>query len=227
MKQDSLAMLSSATTTLTFGSIKIHVLVKKKMRFQRRFSINVRAGIINEPLIRLYVLLNWLNAAHYLEFLNNVLDEQMDVEVLLGEWVYMWHLHDGPPSHFARPLSGWLNNHFPNQWKLPSNLASGFTRCQSVWFLSVGSTVSKNYRRVSTMSGSSNRYSSYNSRSFCRQVDGNGRLLFSYCRRHKTSRKHKSGHSSDGLDYNTSFAYIREVKNHHLFLQLIIFRTDL
>ena len=197
------------------------------MRSQRRFSINVWAGIIHEHLIGLYVLLNRVNAAHYLEFLNNVLDEQTDVEVPLGEWLCMWHLHDGAPLHFARPLSGWLNNHFPSQWKRPSNLASTFTRSQSVWFLSVGLTVSKNYRRVSTMSGSSSRYSSWNTRSFCRQVDGNGRLLFSYCRRHETSRKPESGHSSDGLDYNTSFAYTREVKNHQLFLQLIIFRTDL
>ena len=47
-----------------------------------------------------------------------------------------------------------------------------------------------------------------------RQTDGNGRLLFSYSRGHETSRKYKSAHSSDGLDYYTSLDYLRsESKN--------------
>ena len=37
-----------------------------------------------------YALSNKLNAAQYLEFLNNVLEEQLDVEVPLGEQVRMW-----------------------------------------------------------------------------------------------------------------------------------------
>ena len=45
-----------------------------------------------------------------------------------------------------------------------------------------------------------------------RQTDGNRRMLFSYSRGHETSRKCKSGHSTNGLDYYTSLAYAREVK---------------
>ena len=37
------------------------------------------------------------------------------VEVPHGERVRMWYLHDGALPHFARPITEWLNNHFPNQ----------------------------------------------------------------------------------------------------------------
>ena len=45
-----------------------------------------------------------------------------------------------------------------------------------------------------------------------KQTDGNGRSISSYSRDHERSRKSKSRESIDGLDYNTSFAYAREVK---------------
>ena len=45
-----------------------------------------------------------------------------------------------------------------------------------------------------------------------RHTDGNGRLLFSYSRGYETSRKYKNVNSSNGLDYYTSLAYAREVK---------------
>ena len=34
----------------------------------------------------------------------------------VGERVRMWYLHDGTPPHFVRPVTEWLNNHFPDQW---------------------------------------------------------------------------------------------------------------
>ena len=46
-----------------------------------------------------------LSAAQYLEFLNNVLEKQLDVEVPLGEGIRRWYLHDGAPPYFARPVS--------------------------------------------------------------------------------------------------------------------------
>ena len=51
-----------------------------------------------------------------------------------------------------------------------------------------------------------------NARQTDKRIVGNGKLLFSYSRGHELSRKYKSGHSSDGLDYYTSLAYAREVK---------------
>ena len=74
------------------------------------------ASIVNDRLVGPYVLPNRLNSAQYLEFLNNVSKEQLDVEVPLGEPVYMWSLDDGAPLYFARPVTEWLNNHFITQW---------------------------------------------------------------------------------------------------------------
>ena len=52
----------------------------------------------------------------HFEFLNNVFEWQLDMELPVGERVRMWYLHDGAPPHFARLVAGLLNNHFPNQW---------------------------------------------------------------------------------------------------------------
>ena len=41
--------------------------------------------IVNDRLVGPYVLPNRLNVTQYPEFLNNVLEEQLDVEVPLGE----------------------------------------------------------------------------------------------------------------------------------------------
>ena len=61
--------------------------------------------LVNDRLVGSYVLPNRLNAAQYFEFLNNVLKEQLDVKVYLGERVHMWYLHDGASPHFARPVT--------------------------------------------------------------------------------------------------------------------------
>ena len=58
-----------------------------------------------------------------------------------------------------------------------------------------------------------NGYRHQTDRQTDRQADGNEILIFSYSRGHETSRKHKSGYSSDGFDYNTFFGYAREVKS--------------
>ena len=65
---------------------------RQEIRFQRRFSINVWADIVNNRRLGPYVLPKGLNAVQYLEFLNDV---QLDVEVHLAERVRMWYLHDG------------------------------------------------------------------------------------------------------------------------------------
>ena len=44
-----------------------------------------------------------------------MLEEQLHVEVPLGKRVRMWYLHSGAPPHFARLVTGWLNNHLPNR----------------------------------------------------------------------------------------------------------------
>ena len=71
---------------------------------------------IKEQGLHPYHIQNRLNVVQYLQFLNNVLKDQLDVEVLLGERVCMWYLLDGAPPHFDKPVAQWLNNHIPNQW---------------------------------------------------------------------------------------------------------------
>ena len=61
----------------------------------------MQAGIVNDPLVGLYLLPNRLNAAQYLQFLNNVLEEQLNVEVPLAKRVRMWYLHVGAPPHLV------------------------------------------------------------------------------------------------------------------------------
>ena len=68
------------------------------------------AGIVYDCLVGPYVLPSRLTASHYLEFLNNMLEEQLDVKMPLSERVHMWYLHEGERPHFTRPVTQWLNN---------------------------------------------------------------------------------------------------------------------
>ena len=56
---------------------------------QCREQLNTLTFIVNDRLVGPYILPNRLNAAQYLEFLNNILEEQLDVEGYLGERVRM------------------------------------------------------------------------------------------------------------------------------------------
>lgn len=83
--------------------------------FQRQFSINVWAGIVNGQLIGPYIMPNRLNGEEYLHFLNNVLFQLVE-DVPLDIRANMWYLHDGAPCHNARVVRNWLDAHFPGQW---------------------------------------------------------------------------------------------------------------
>ena len=84
------------TCNAVFKSYNTHIWsdenshARQEVRFQRRFYINVWVGIVNDRLVGPYVLPNRLNVAQHLEILNNVLEEQLDVEVPVGERVRMW-----------------------------------------------------------------------------------------------------------------------------------------
>ena len=45
-----------------------------------------------------------------------MLEKHLDVCVPLGEQVRIGYLRDEAPQYFARPVTEWLSNHFPNQW---------------------------------------------------------------------------------------------------------------
>ena len=81
------------TRNAVFNSHNTHIWcyenshTRQEVRFQRRFSINVWAVIVNQCLVRHYVFSSRLNAAQCLEFFNNVLEKQLDVEMCLRERV--------------------------------------------------------------------------------------------------------------------------------------------
>lgn len=84
----------------------------RQQRFQHRFSVNVWAGILGDTLLGPHVLPQRLNAASYLEFLENVLPNYLDDVPLLTR-TQMWFMHDGAPPHFSRRVRDFLNATYP------------------------------------------------------------------------------------------------------------------
>jgi Helix-turn-helix domain (DUF4817) len=82
---------------------------------QRRFSVNVWAGIVGEYVIGPYILPNRLNGENYFIFLNNVLPELLD-DLPLNIRRRLWLQHDGAPAHTTREVIALLNRGYPNKW---------------------------------------------------------------------------------------------------------------
>ncbi|GBP45167.1 hypothetical protein EVAR_95819_1 [Eumeta japonica] len=90
--------------------------VKRQRSFQRRFSLNVWAGVIGDRVIGPHYLPDNLNGDNYLEFLQNVLPE-MIVEVSnFNENRPIIFQNDGCPAHWRLIVRKYLNNVFPNSW---------------------------------------------------------------------------------------------------------------
>jgi hypothetical protein len=87
----------------------------KRHRFQNRFSINTWCGIFNGRLLPIQILPHRLNAAIYLEFLDNNLHQLLENDPLALRNM-MWYQHDGAPPHAARGVVEWLDNHFNGRW---------------------------------------------------------------------------------------------------------------
>lgn len=87
----------------------------RERSFQRQFSVNVWAGLINGHLIGPHFLPQRLNGEMYLNFLNNDLFNLLE-DVPLATRANMWYLHDGAPCHNTGIVRTWLQNNFPNRW---------------------------------------------------------------------------------------------------------------
>lgn len=82
---------------------------------QRRFSINVWAGIVGDCLIGPYLLPSRLDGRSYGIFLEYVLPDLLhDVPASLRDRI--WFQHDGAPSHFSHYAREYLNRDFPARW---------------------------------------------------------------------------------------------------------------
>ena len=82
---------------------------------QRRFSINVCCGIIDDMLIGPVILDDRMTGQSYLDFLQNELPKQL-ADVPLATRIAMYFQHDGAPSHYTRHVMQHLNDTFPNRW---------------------------------------------------------------------------------------------------------------
>lgn len=78
---------------------------------QRRFSVNVWLGIINQRVVGPIYLPNRLNANEYLNVLEQVIDE-----IPLNIRPNMLFMNDGAPAHFALNVREWLDDHYPGRW---------------------------------------------------------------------------------------------------------------
>lgn len=89
---------------------------KKRLKgSQRRFSLNVWMGIINNNLIGPYFLPDNLNGETYENLLREHLHELLE-EVPLEIRQGMIFQHDGCPAHFCTTVRQWLNTNFQNRW---------------------------------------------------------------------------------------------------------------
>ena len=82
---------------------------------QRRFSINVCCGMIDDILIGPVMLEDRMKGQNYLDFLQNELPKQLE-DVLLAPRIAMYFQHDGAPSHYTRHVMQHLNDTFSNRW---------------------------------------------------------------------------------------------------------------
>lgn len=87
----------------------------RRTNFQNRFSVNLWVGIVGNQIIGPSELPDRLNAANYLFFLQNQLEDLMD-EVPLAIRAGMHFQHDGAPAHFGRAVRHWLDQNYPARW---------------------------------------------------------------------------------------------------------------
>lgn len=90
--------------------------VKRQRSFQRRFSVNVWAGVIGNYVIGPHYLPDYLNGDNYLHFLQNELPELVnEVPIFNGDRQIVFQ-NDGCPGHWRIIVRDYLNNVFPNAW---------------------------------------------------------------------------------------------------------------
>ena len=82
---------------------------------QRRFSINVWAGVVRDQLVGPVFLPNRLTGNEYLQVLRNNVEEVFD-DMPLQHRRNAYFIHDGAPAHFSIQVREYLNARFGNNW---------------------------------------------------------------------------------------------------------------
>lgn len=83
--------------------------------FQNEFSVNVWVGVQSNYVCGPHFLPPRLNAALFLDFLENNLNEYFD-DAPLNMRVNGWIQMDGALAHNGRIVKDWLNNNYPERW---------------------------------------------------------------------------------------------------------------
>ena len=86
-----------------------------EINFQRRFSINVWCGMIDDMLIGTVILDDRVTGKNYLDFRENGLPKELE-DVPVATRIAMYFQHDGAPSHYSRHVVQHLNDTFTNMW---------------------------------------------------------------------------------------------------------------
>jgi len=83
--------------------------------FQRRFTVNVWCGVLDNKLIGPFVFENNLTGNAYEVFLRNELPGLLeDIPLIIRSQMYFQH--DGALPHYTRHVRDHLNESFPNRW---------------------------------------------------------------------------------------------------------------
>ncbi|GFT84643.1 uncharacterized protein TNCV_4197041 [Trichonephila clavipes] len=82
--------------------------------YQRRFSVNVWAGIIHDHLIRPYLPPRCLDGGTYVIFLQELLAVLLK-SVSANIKARMWFQHDGAPAHFSADVRSALDTAYPGR----------------------------------------------------------------------------------------------------------------
>lgn len=97
---------------------------KRPVNNQRRFSINVWCGVIDNRLLGPFFYHHNLDQRNYLEFLNNRFQEFLNTALPLNARQNVIFQHDGAPAHTANAVSRylderfetWIGTHGPIRW---------------------------------------------------------------------------------------------------------------
>lgn len=86
-----------------------------KTKLQHKFSLNVWAGIVGNTLLAPFILPRRIDAAEYLQFLNEHLPALLE-DTPLDVRQAMWYMHDGAPMHSTITVKQRLDLKYPSRW---------------------------------------------------------------------------------------------------------------
>ena len=84
--------------------------------YQRRFSVKVWCGIVDNHVLGPHVLPPRLTCPVYRQFVEHELPGLLHEDAPLATRNSMWFMHDGAPAHFSHVAREYLHVAYPNRW---------------------------------------------------------------------------------------------------------------